>query len=125
MNAQTLQSEIHGDNKVHDEHLFIIIHQSKFNVQNYLCKYVAVFQQGAADCLPFLFYFLAYELWFKQCLYEIDSIREIFMGGEKIQQFIDATNENRRDNYGIVDERKMLEINKRLSRVGKYHSVEI
>ena len=71
-------------------------------------------------------YFLAYELWFKQCLYEIDSIREIFMGGEKIQQFIEATNEsNRKDNYGIVDERKMLEINKRLSRVGKYHSVEI
>ena len=63
-------------------------------------------------------FFSAYELWFKQCLYEIDSIREIFMGGEKIQQFIDATSENGTENYGIVDERKMLEINKRLSRVG-------
>ena len=29
LGAQTLQSEVHGENKIHDEHLFIIIHQSK------------------------------------------------------------------------------------------------
>ncbi len=29
LGAQTLQSEVHGDIKVHDEHLFIIVHQSK------------------------------------------------------------------------------------------------
>lgn len=53
--------------KVHDEHLFIIIHQ-------------------------------AYELWFKQIIYEIDSVREIFSQNE-------------------VDEHKMLEIVKRMQRV--------
>ncbi|CAF0898208.1 unnamed protein product [Didymodactylos carnosus] len=49
LDAQTLLSAKHDINKsaVHDEHLFIIIHQ-------------------------------AFELWFKQIIYEIDSIREIF-----------------------------------------------
>lgn len=66
LNAQKLESEADGK-KVHDEHLFIIIHQ-------------------------------VYELWFKQILYEIDSVREMF-GQEE------------------VDERKMLEIVKRIHRV--------
>ncbi|CAF1423024.1 unnamed protein product [Rotaria magnacalcarata] len=50
LNAQTLLSGKHDQNKnmVHDEHLFIIIHQS-------------------------------FELWFKQILWEIDSLRKIFM----------------------------------------------
>jgi len=52
---------------VHDEHLFIIIHQ-------------------------------AYELWFKQIIFEIDSIREMFL-------------------REYVDEARMLEVNKRLQRV--------
>ncbi|XP_018017684.1 tryptophan 2,3-dioxygenase [Hyalella azteca] len=66
LNAQRLESEADG-HKVHDEHLFIIIHQ-------------------------------AYELWFKQIIYEVDSVREIFSVEE-------------------VDERKMLEIIKRIHRV--------
>uniref|UniRef100_A0A2P2HW23 Tryptophan 2,3-dioxygenase n=1 Tax=Hirondellea gigas TaxID=1518452 RepID=A0A2P2HW23_9CRUS len=66
LNSQTLESEKDGK-KVHDEHLFIIIHQ-------------------------------AYELWFKQMIYEIDSVREIFSQQE-------------------MDERKMLEIVKRIHRV--------
>lgn len=66
LGAQELESEKDGQ-KVHDEHLFIIIHQ-------------------------------AYELWFKQVIYEIDSVREIFSKDE-------------------VDERKMLEIVKRIHRV--------
>ncbi|KAF2358185.1 Tryptophan 2-3-dioxygenase [Trinorchestia longiramus] len=66
LDAQHLESEADG-HKVHDEHLFIIIHQ-------------------------------AYELWFKQIIYEIDSVREMFSAEE-------------------VDERKMLEITKRIHRV--------
>jgi tryptophan 2,3-dioxygenase len=66
LNAQTCQSELHGQ-LVHDEHLFIVIHQ-------------------------------AYELWFKQVIFEIDSIRTIFEQ-EKIE------------------EAQMLEVNKRLQRV--------
>lgn len=65
LDAQALQSDAHG-RPVHDEHLFIIIHQ-------------------------------AYELWFKQIIFEIDSIREMFL-------------------YDTVDEAKMLEVNKRLQR---------
>jgi len=55
--------------EVHDEHLFIIVHQ-------------------------------AYELWFKQIILEIDSVREIF-------------------SKAIVDEREMLKVNSRLGRVVK------
>lgn len=86
LTAQTLCSEIHGD-KVHDEHLFIIIHQT-------------------------------YELWFKQVIYEVDTIREIFLGNETLQKFVaKITGENDVDDEMVVDERKMLEINKRLSRI--------
>merc|ERR1719354_1142076 len=66
LNAQTCQSEINGE-LVHDEHLFIVIHQ-------------------------------AYELWFKQVIFEIDSIRKIFQ-------------------QDIIEEALMLEVNKRLQRV--------
>lgn len=61
LTSQSCRSE------VHDEHLFIIIHQ-------------------------------VYELWFKQIIFEIDSVREIFSAEE-------------------VDEHKMLEIVKRMQRV--------
>jgi tryptophan 2,3-dioxygenase len=66
LNAQEMQSCKHG-RPVHDEHLFIIIHQ-------------------------------AYELWFKQIIFEIDSIRDIFT-------------------LEFVDEARMLEVNKRLQRM--------
>lgn len=55
-------------------------------------------------------------------IYEVDSIRDIFLGSEKIQMaaFLAMSKEGRRGSADIgmiVDERKMLEINKRLSRV--------
>jgi len=87
LEAQTLQSEVNHQ-KVHDEHLFIIVHQT-------------------------------YELWFKQIIYEIDSIRDIFMGSEKLQQFslMSLTAETLKPEAPSLDERVMLDINKRLSRV--------
>lgn len=65
LEAQRLLSEKHNQ-KVHDEHLFIITHQ-------------------------------AYELWFKQIIYELDSVREIFSE--------------------ILEETETLEILKRLNRI--------
>ncbi|XP_030750788.1 tryptophan 2,3-dioxygenase [Sitophilus oryzae] len=65
LQAQRLLSEKHNQ-KVHDEHLFIITHQ-------------------------------AYELWFKQIIYELDSVREIFSE--------------------ILEETETLEILKRLNRI--------
>ena len=92
MTAQTLQSEIH-DYPVHDEHLFIIVHQT-------------------------------YELWFKQIIYEIDSIRDTFLGSERLQEIAlmtlngdEKAKKAMQDQGMMVDENKMLEINKRLSRV--------
>jgi len=88
LNAQTLQSELHGQ-KVHDEHLFITVHQT-------------------------------YELWFKQIIYEIDSIRETLSGSEEIQKALMKSpprGKQTADQGMIVDERKMLEVNKKLSRV--------
>ncbi|XP_062868546.1 tryptophan 2,3-dioxygenase B isoform X2 [Trichomycterus rosablanca] len=67
VNAQTLQSELRGD-KIHDEHLFIVTHQS-------------------------------YELWFKQILWELDSVRELFI-----------------HDY-VRDERNMLKIVSRIHRI--------
>ena len=91
LTAQTLQSDLH-DYPVHDEHLFIIVHQT-------------------------------YELWFKQIIYEIDSIRDTFLGSEKLQEIAmltlngDEKAKALQDQGMMVDENKMLEINKRLSRV--------
>ena len=92
LTAQTLQSEIH-DYPVHDEHLFIIVHQT-------------------------------YELWFKQIIYEIDSIRDTFLGSERLQEIAlmtlngdEKAKKAMQDQGMMVDENKMLEINKRLSRV--------
>lgn len=67
LHAQKMESEDTSGQPVHDEHLFIIIHQ-------------------------------VYELWFKQILFELDSVREMF------------SNED-------VNERNMLEIVKRINRV--------
>ncbi|XP_070625312.1 tryptophan 2,3-dioxygenase isoform X3 [Bos indicus] len=77
LNAQELQSEMKG-NKIHDEHLFIITHQDKIN-------------EGRMTA--------AYELWFKQILWELDSVREIFQNGH------------------VRDERNMLKVITRMHRV--------
>ena len=71
-------------------------------------------------------YFSAYELWFKQVIYEVDTIREIFLGNETLKKFVATITGNNTQSEGdtnnfthdmVVDERKMLEINKRLSRI--------
>ncbi|KAG7327737.1 hypothetical protein KOW79_009343 [Hemibagrus wyckioides] len=67
INAQKLQSELNG-NKIHDEHLFIVTHQS-------------------------------YELWFKQIMWELDSVRELFVHNH------------------VRDERNMLKVVSRIHRI--------
>ncbi|CAL4061243.1 unnamed protein product [Meganyctiphanes norvegica] len=67
LHSQKLESEDTNGLPVHDEHLFIIIHQ-------------------------------VYELWFKQILFELDSVRDIFSAVD-------------------VNETRMLEIVKRIHRV--------
>ena len=66
--------------------------------------------------------FSAYELWFKQIIYEIDSIRDIFMGSEKLQQFslMSLTAETLKPEAPSLDERVMLDINKRFETLRKY-----
>ena len=127
LNAQEMQSEAQGGQPVHDEHLFIVIHQ-------------------------------AYELWFKQILYEVDSVRDLFMGKETLEEhFGDSapaattvgsapsfsalramaatlpgggpkrTPRDRRDSLytsQMLDERRMLEIIKRMGRVVMILKVE-
>ena len=65
--------------------------------------------------------FSAYELWFKQIIYEIDSIRDIFMGSEKLQQFslMSLTAETLKPEAPSLDERVMLDINKRFETLRK------
>ena len=79
-------------------------------------------------------YFSAYELWFKQILYEVDSVREIFMGDEKLHSIAEESMSNGSEDldldrmnlakdfnegpkYGNLDERRMLEIMNRMNRV--------
>ena len=76
----------------------------------------------------------AYELWFKQILYEVDSVREIFMGALKFnpneeQIMTNGSAESSTDKvtlgkeshvgpkYREVDESRMLEIMNRMNRV--------
>lgn len=80
--------------------------------------------------------YAAYELWFKQILYEVDSVRQIFLGSEwtqkeKIRQQAAKSEEEKRaegeeqkrrlkvegPKYGVVDESKMLEILNRINRI--------
>lgn len=68
-----LLKNVHPLSDVHDEHLFIVVHQ-------------------------------VYELWFKQIIYELDSVRNIFMSPK-------------------VDDRHMLKVNTRLQRIVKIMTV--
>ena len=65
----------------------------------------------------------AYELWFKQILYEIDSVRDIFIGRETLMKVYENLKMNEDEAKGneefVVDERKMLEIVTRISRCVK------
>lgn len=75
---------------VHDEHLFIITHQG-------LSTSLAHTLTLSNICIS-LSLCLAYELWFKQIIFEFDSIRDM----------LDAE---------VIDETKTLEIVKRLNRI--------
>lgn len=73
LDSQILLSAKHDQNKnpVHDEHLFMIIHQGKD---------IFVHQKRLT-----VFSLLAFELWFKQFIWEIDSLRVIF-GNTRIDE---------------------------------------
>lgn len=89
LSAQRMASE-KTSKPVHDEHLFIITHQGMLNLQ--LLDYSITFLTCFAQLL------IAYELWFKQIIFEIDSLRTFF------------------DNL-VIEESLMLEIIKRLNRI--------
>lgn len=78
---------------VHDEHLFIITHQGMFSLSLSHLLLLAL-----SICILYLYLVLAYELWFKQIIFEFDSIRDML-------------------NAEVIDETKTLEIVKRLNRV--------
>lgn len=95
LNAQKMQSA-ESDRPVHDEHLFIITHQGKrYTIRWMIWISICIYNELNSKKLV---YSLAYELWFKQIIYEIDSIRELF-------------------NTITVDESRTLEILKRLNRI--------
>ena len=79
--------------------------------------------------------FPAYELWFKQILFEIDSVREMFMEAETLPNINEETlGEEGGDTaatpssgprYKAVDENNMLEILNRMNRVVKILKVRL
>lgn len=72
---------------VHDEHLFIVVHQGDLkNPYQLNCQFFKTL-----SCL-------AYELWFKQIIFELDSLRDLF-------------------NQELIEESSTLEILKRLNRI--------
>lgn len=93
LNAQRLQSA-ESNRPVHDEHLFIITHQGIKQSAAFvsILKLFVSKRFFSASIHP------AYELWFKQIIWEIDSIRDLF-------------------NTITMDESRTLEILKRLNRI--------
>ena len=89
---------------------FFGVHNCKKTVCRVYYRFVII-----SSFLYNTFLFSAYELWFKQIIYEIDSIRDIFMGSEKLQQFslMSLTAETLKPEAPSLDERVMLDINKR------------
>ncbi|XP_011055913.1 PREDICTED: tryptophan 2,3-dioxygenase isoform X1 [Acromyrmex echinatior] len=88
LSAQRLLSAEYG-NEVHDEHLFIVIHQ-------------------------------AYELWFKQIIFELDSVKPLFSSESnncKISNGSFNDHSTVIQGNGVLNESKTLEILKRLNRI--------
>ncbi|XP_018311144.1 tryptophan 2,3-dioxygenase isoform X2 [Mycetomoellerius zeteki] len=88
LSAQRLLSAEYG-NEVHDEHLFIVIHQ-------------------------------AYELWFKQIIFELDSVRTLFSSESNNCKMSNGSSNDRliaNQGNGVLNESKTLEILKRLNRI--------
>lgn len=98
LSAQRMLSP--SDHKpVHDEHLFIVVHQGKFSqdVQTFLkARLLQTLIIDSRDSL--IIFLLAYELWFKQIIFELDSLRDLF-------------------NTESIEESSTLEILKRLNRI--------
>lgn len=80
------------------------------NARQFSCATNAFQRFYRQNCHVPCFIPAAYELWFKQILFEIDSIRELFIGRECLAHFKGGN---------ILDERRMLEIIKRMHRCCK------
>ena len=64
--------------------------------------------------------FTAYELWFKQIIFELDSVRALFSNDEKYrEQQHGQLHHGEKNMYGseAMDESRTLEILKRLNRI--------
>lgn len=98
LSAQRMLSP--SDHKpVHDEHLFIVVHQGKFSQDVQIFLKARLLQTLIIDSRDSLIIFLlAYELWFKQIIFELDSLRDLF-------------------NTESIEESSTLEILKRLNRI--------
>jgi len=42
-------------------------------------------------------FLLAYEIWFKQILYEVDSVRELFLGKDNIDRILESISKSLRE----------------------------
>lgn len=93
LSAQQMASE-KTSKPVHDEHLFIITHQG-IELFVYIIHFTMI---GIFICQIFDAFLIAYELWFKQIIFELDSLRTLF-------------------DQNLIEESLMLEIIKRLNRI--------
>jgi tryptophan 2,3-dioxygenase len=62
----------------------------------------------------------AYELWFKQIIFELDSVRALFSNEEKLhEKYAQARSRNEKMSHSseAIDETRTLEILKRLNRI--------
>ena len=81
------------------------------------------------SAIKLILFIIAYELWFKQILFEIDSVRDMFMSSETLPNISEETVEeeaseaaatpSNEPRYKAVDENNMLEILNRMNRVVK------
>lgn len=85
-----------GKIPVHDEHLFIITHQGMKQINIQIPRYF--YSQENSRYFKIAFENVAYELWFKQIIYELDSVRDLF-------------------NTVTMEESRTLEVLKRLNRI--------
>lgn len=66
----------------------------------------------------FFIQLIAYELWFKQIIYELDSVRRLFRSEIEISSNgNDNSTKNNNPNHQTLDESRTLEILKRLNRI--------
>lgn len=80
LSAQRMLSQ-QSSNPVHDEHLFIVTHQGKgWRWCQGRCRHGTISPCAMVSHSPCLILatVAAYELWFKQIIYELDSVRALF-----------------------------------------------